>query len=207
LIALGAEVELRSAAGIRRLALENFYLGYQKKDLKPGELVTAVLVPRQPAGVVLGSYKISKRIDQDISAVCTTFSVVLEGGTVSRARLAYGGMAAVPARARHAEAALEHGGWNETALATAMEALSRDFQPLNDMRASEAYRLRTAANLLRRFFLENTTEPRSAALRTQAAVIAVTAATVPTVASVATAPSAPAVAAAPTAPNGPGAMP
>ena len=177
LIALGAQVELRSSTGVRRLPLEDFYLGYQKKDLKPGELLTAVLIPRQPTGVILGSYKISKRIDQDISAVCATFSVVLEGVTVSRARLAYGGMAAVPARARHAEAALERGGWNEAALAAAMDALSRDFQPLNDMRASEAYRLRTAANLLRRFFLENTTEPGSTALRTQAAVIAVMAPT------------------------------
>ena len=177
LIALGAEVELRSGAGsgarARRLPLEKFYFGYQKKDLKPGELVVAVVVPRQPAGVVIGSYKISKRIDQDISAVCATFAVVVENGKVGSARIAYGGMAAVPARARRAESALERGGWNEASIAAAIEALSEDFRPLNDMRASEAYRLRAAENLLHRFYLENAGTPRPAALRTHAALAAV----------------------------------
>jgi xanthine dehydrogenase small subunit len=171
LIALGAEVELRSRVGTRRLPLESFYLGYQKKDLKPGEIVVAVIVPHQPAGVLLGSYKISKRIDQDISAVCATFAVVVENGNVRSARLAYGGMAAVPARAGHAEAALVHGGWSEESIAVAITALSEDFEPLNDMRASEAYRLRAAGNLLRRFYLVNVSEGK--ALRTQDALEAV----------------------------------
>ena len=179
LIALGAAVELRSGVGsgarVRRLPLEAFYLGYQKKDLRPGELVVAVVVPRQPAGVVIGSYKIAKRIDQDISAVCATFAVVVEDGKVGSARIAYGGMAAVPARARRAEATLERGGWNDASITAAIEALSEDFQPLNDMRASEAYRLRAAGNLLRRFYLENTTATRSMALRAHAAVAAVNA--------------------------------
>jgi xanthine dehydrogenase small subunit len=175
LIALDAEVELRSSVGERRLPLEKFYLGYQKKDLRSGELVSAIVVPPQPAGVVLGSFKISKRIDQDISAVCATFAVVIEGGKISRARLAYGGMAAVPARARNAEAALERGGWNEASITAAAEALSRDFQPLNDMRASAGYRLRIAGNLLRRFYLENTRTAAPAALRTHAALSAVSA--------------------------------
>jgi len=117
LIALGAEVELRcgvgAAARARRLPVESFYLGYQKKDLKPGELVVAVFVPPQPTGVVLASYKLSKRTDQDISAVCATFAVSINSGKVTSARLAYGGMAVVPARARLAEAALERGGWND----------------------------------------------------------------------------------------------
>ena len=177
LIALGAEVELRSGAGpnarVRRLPLEKFYLGYQKKDLKPGELVVAVVVPHQPAGVVIGSYKVSKRIDQDISAVCATFAVVIEDGKVSSARIAYGGMAAVPARARRAESALERAGWGEASITAAIDALSEDFRPLNDMRASEAYRMRAAGSLLRRFYLENTATPGPSALRTQAAVAAV----------------------------------
>lgn len=172
LIALDAEVELRSARGARRLPLEQFYLGYQKKDLRPGELVAAVIVPRQASGLVLGSYKLSKRIDQDISAVCATFAVVVEGSEVRSARLAYGGMAAVPARARNAERALERGGWNEAAIAAAIGALSTDFHPLNDMRASEAYRLHTAGALLRRFYLENTTM-QPVALRTHAALAGV----------------------------------
>lgn len=170
LMALGAEVELRSSAGVRRVALEQFYLGYQKKDLQPGELVAAVIVPRQASGLVLGSYKISKRIDQDISAVCATFAVVVERGKVLSARLAYGGMAAVPARARNAEVVLERDGWNEAAIAAAIAALGTDFRPLNDMRASEAYRSRTAGNLLRRFYLENTAAP-PVALRTNAVAV------------------------------------
>jgi xanthine dehydrogenase small subunit len=178
LIALGAEIELRSgataSARTRRLPLEHFYLGYQKKDLRPGELVVAVVVPRPPASLRLGSYKVSKRFDQDISAVCATFAVVVEGEKVHSARLAYGGMAAVPARARQAESALEQCGWNEDAIAAAMVALSEDFRPLNDLRASAAYRLRAAGNLLRRFYLESTTTA-NAPLRTHSAVAAVTA--------------------------------
>jgi xanthine dehydrogenase small subunit len=179
LIALGAELELRSGAGssvrTRRVPLEQFYLGYQKKDLQPGELVAAVVVPRPAAALQLGSYKVAKRFDQDISAVCATFAVVLEGEKVRAARLAYGGMAAVPARARQAESALERHGWNENSIAAAMAALSQDFRPLNDLRASAAYRLSAAGNLLRRFYLESTTGA-NAALRTHSAVAAVTAA-------------------------------
>jgi xanthine dehydrogenase small subunit len=85
-------------------------------------------------------------------------------------------MAAVPARARHAEAAFQRGGWNDASLEAAIAALSVDFQPLNDMRASEAYRLRAAGNLLRRFYLENTTATPGTMLRTHAAVAAVSAA-------------------------------
>ena len=176
LIALGAEVELRAGVGastsVRRLPLEDFYLGYQKKDLKAGELVVAIIVPAAPTGLILASYKLSKRIDQDISAVCATFAVAVDGGKVTVARLAYGGMAAVPARARRAESALERGGWNSTAITSAIAALDDDFRPLNDLRASDAYRLRAAGNLLRRFFLEDTTAPRAAAVRTHAALAA-----------------------------------
>jgi xanthine dehydrogenase small subunit len=175
LIALDAEVELQSSLGVRRLPLEQLYLGYQKKDLRPGELVTAIVIPPQPARLMLSSFKLSKRIDQDISAVCATFAVAIDGGKVSRARLAYGGMAAVPARARNAEAALERGGWNEASITAAAEALSQDFQPLNDMRASAAYRLHTAGNLLRRFYLENATTAAPATVRTQSALSAVSA--------------------------------
>jgi xanthine dehydrogenase small subunit len=159
LIALGAQVELRGGVGerarTRRLPLESFYLGYRKKDLQPGELVVAVIVPPQPSGSLLASYKVSKRIDQDISAVCATFAVVIEGARVRSARLAFGGMAEVPARARRAESALEHGGWHEEAIDAAIAALSEDFTPMSDLRASDAYRLQAAGNLLKRFYFEN----------------------------------------------------
>jgi len=157
LIALGAELELRKGRRTRRLALEHFYLGYQKKDLAPGELVVAVVVPNPGAGRRLASYKVSKRFDQDISAVSATFAVVVQNGVVADARLAYGGMAAMPARAWHAEAALKGRTWSADSVDAAAEALPQDFQPLTDLRASADYRLRTAGNLLRRFYLEQST--------------------------------------------------
>jgi xanthine dehydrogenase small subunit len=134
--------------------LDKFFLGYQKKDLALGEFVTGVQVPARAADSWLASYKVAKRIEQDISAVCATFSVTVEAGTVKEARLAFGGMAAVPARAAHAEAALLGNSWSQESMAAAIVALSQDFRPLTDMRASSDYRLRTAGNLLLRFYLE-----------------------------------------------------
>ena len=155
LMALGAEVELRKGKLTRRLALERFYLGYQKKDLAPGEFVVGVSVPASKAGTLFASYKVSKRIDQDISAVCATFSVCVRDKKVVEARLAYGGMAAVAARASKAEAALVGASWSAESIDAAIAALAEDFKPLTDMRASSDYRLRAAGNLLRRFYLQH----------------------------------------------------
>jgi len=154
LIALGSEVVLASSDGTRVLALDKFYLGYQQKDLRPDEFVQAVRVPLPRAGLRFRTYKLAKRFDQDISAVCAAFAVMLDGETIVEARIAFGGMAATPQRAAQAEAALLGQPWNETTLRTAMTALSDDYAPLSDARASSSYRMRTAQNLLRRFWLE-----------------------------------------------------
>ncbi|KFI07190.1 xanthine dehydrogenase small subunit [Massilia sp. BSC265] len=154
LIALGAQVLLRGAAGQRVLGLEDFYLGYQQKDLQPGEFVQSVRIPLPRAGLRFRTYKLAKRFDQDISAVCAAFAIILDGDTVTEARIAFGGMAATPKRATHAEALLVGQPWNEASMRAAMDALARDYAPLSDMRASSAYRMRTAQNLLRRFWLE-----------------------------------------------------
>jgi xanthine dehydrogenase small subunit len=167
LIALGAQLELRREGAQRRVPLETFYLGYQKKALERGEFVSAVLIPPPAEGQLLASFKLSKRIDQDISAVCATFCLKVQGERVHDARLAYGGMAAIPCRAAHAERALEASGWNEAGVQRAIAALAEDFKPLSDMRASSAYRLRTAGALLRRFFLQSR---GGAALRTDDAL-------------------------------------
>jgi len=152
LIALGASVELRCGNRLRVLALEDLYLGYQKKALDAGEFVVAVSVPLPAAAARFGFYKISKRVDQDISAVCAAFALTLDdNGRVSAARIAYGGMAAVPARARRTEAALLGKAFDATAVTAAVSALAQDFQPISDMRASAAYRLQTAGSLLNRF--------------------------------------------------------
>jgi xanthine dehydrogenase small subunit len=163
LIALGATIELRRGDATRTLALEAFYLGYQKKALEAGEFVAAVHVPLPSKDVRLGFYKISKRIDQDISAVCAAFALHMEGNVVAHTRLAFGGMAAIPARARNAEAALTGKAFDADAVGAAAAALAQDFTPLTDMRASAAYRLEVAGNLLRRFERE---QRAGAALRT-----------------------------------------
>lgn len=158
LIALGSQVVLRSAAGERVLALEDFYLGYQQKDLQPGEFVQAVRVPLPSAGLRFRTYKLAKRFDQDISSVCAAFAVTLDGDTVAAVRIAFGGMAATPKRAASAEALLIGQPWNEASLRAAMNALAQDYAPLSDMRASSAYRMLAAQNLLRRFWFETRLE-------------------------------------------------
>jgi xanthine dehydrogenase small subunit len=155
LMALGAEVELRRGLQTRRLPLDQFYLGYQRKDLQPGEFVVAVWVPLMPRGTRVGSYKVSKRFDQDISAVCAGFVVELDDGRVASVRLGFGGVAAVPARAKKAEAALTGKQWSEEAIEAAVAALSEDFQPLSDLRASKEYRMLAAGQLLRRFYRDS----------------------------------------------------
>ncbi|RMX04225.1 xanthine dehydrogenase small subunit [Corticibacter populi] len=155
LIALGARVVLQSLRAERVLALEDFYLDYMKKDLAADEIVAAVEIPPRAQGLRFRTYKLSKRYDSDISAVCSAFALVLApDGRIGAARIAFGGMAATPRRAAQAEAALRGRRWDEDALEQACAALAQDYRPLGDMRASAAYRQRAAANLLRRFYLE-----------------------------------------------------
>jgi xanthine dehydrogenase small subunit len=154
LIALGAEIVLRGSAGQRVMPLEDFYLDYQKKDLRPDEFVEAVRVPLPQVNRRFRTYKLAKRFDQDISAVCAAFCITLEGDIVRNARLAYGGMAATSKRAPNTEAAMNGREWNEAMLKEAMQMLAQDYSPLTDMRASGAYRMKAAQNLLQRFWLE-----------------------------------------------------
>jgi xanthine dehydrogenase small subunit len=152
LMALGASLELRRGAAVRTLALEDFYTGYMTNRLEPGEFVQAIVVPLAPR--TLRAYKVAKRFDCDISAVCGAFALELDGGVVRDARLVYGGMAAVVQRAARTEAALCGRAWDEAALHDAMHALGAEFTPLTDMRASAAYRLHAARQLLHRCWLE-----------------------------------------------------
>jgi len=150
LIALGATLHLRRGDEMRSLPLEDFFLEYRKQDRKPGEFVAGVSFPERADS--LRCYKISKRFDQDISAVCGCFNVTVEGGVVTAARIAFGGMAGVPKRASAAEAALVGKAWTEAVVEAAAEAMAGDFAPMSDMRASSGYRMLTAQNLMRRYF-------------------------------------------------------
>ncbi|SFJ66436.1 xanthine dehydrogenase small subunit [Bosea sp. OK403] len=152
-----AMTEETGALQRRTIPLEDFFLDYRKQDRRPGEFVEAVLVPKLPTDALFHVSKISKRFDEDISAVCGAFFLQRDAtGRISQARLAYGAMAGIPKRAKAAEAALTGRTWDEMAVSDAISALANDFQPLSDMRASAGYRLKVAGNLLRRFLIETT---------------------------------------------------
>ena len=157
LIALGAQIVLQQGERVRRMALEDFYVDYMVNRLESGEFVHSIEVPSaasaQPAWA-LRAYKISKRFDSDISAVCAALAVQLQGQRITQVRLAWGGMAATVRRAARAEAAMMGQAWTEATLIAAQAALAHDFKPLSDMRASADYRMQVAQNLLRRFWFE-----------------------------------------------------
>jgi xanthine dehydrogenase small subunit len=154
LIAVGARVVLRNATRVRSLPLEDLYVAYMKKALQPDEIVEAIEVPLPAATQRFRTYKVSKRYDSDISAVCAAFAIHLDGERITSARVAFGGVAATPKRAAQTEAALTGRVWNEATARLAAEALTVDYAPISDMRASDAYRLQTTKNLMQRFFLE-----------------------------------------------------
>ncbi len=149
LIALGAIVELRHGEKIRQLPLENFFIAYGKQDRAPGEFVRRLLVPKLPPATYFRAYKITKRTDEDISAVLAAFCLKVEGGRVGGARVAFGGMAGIPKRANAVEANLRGLSLTDTPRwHVAAQAINEDFTPLSDLRASAAYRSRVAGNLV-----------------------------------------------------------
>ena len=160
LIPVGARVKLRQGSKSREMPLEELYIDYQKTAMQNGEFVESVIVPKRDRSIQVRCYKLCKRFDQDISAVCVAFALRLDGDAVTSIKIAYGGMAAIPKRASQAEAVVSGNTWNEATVQKAMKALTQDFSPLTDMRASAAYRRQAASNLLYRFYLE--TRPRDA---------------------------------------------
>ena len=154
LIALGAELVLRKGGKRRSMPLEQFFLSYGKQDREPGEFVESVRIPRPAPDTKIRIVKLSKRFDSDISSLCGAFAIRLEEGHVAEARIAFGGMAGIPERARACEAALIGKPWSEETIETAAQAIAEDYQPLSDLRGSAEYRLAAAANLVRGLWLE-----------------------------------------------------
>ncbi|MBB5416302.1 xanthine dehydrogenase small subunit [Paraburkholderia atlantica] len=157
LIALGARVIVRGGDIEREMPLEDLYLAYQKKDMAEHEFVVGLKVPTRGGArknLRFRTYKLSKRFDSDISAVCAAFSFIADGDVIREPRIAFGGMAATPKRAIHAEAVLRDADWHEATAQAAMLALGNDYAPLTDMRATSDYRLEAAKNTLYRFWLE-----------------------------------------------------
>jgi xanthine dehydrogenase small subunit len=163
LIALGAQVVLmawrKGKAVHRHVPLDQFYTGYRQSLLAPDEVLTWVVVPKPTAGEWLGAYKVSKRLEDDISAVCLAVQLHVEGGRVRAVRIGAGGVAATPARAIKTEAALIGQPWNEATLLAAQTAIQQEFSPLSDLRASADYRRQILAQLLRRAWLESNGHP------------------------------------------------
>jgi len=158
LICIDARVKLRLGAQTRELALQDLYLDYMKNAMQPGEFIESVIVPEREPSLSLASYKLCKRFDQDISAVCVAFSLRLDAGRIDSIKIAFGGMAAIPKRAAQTEAFLTDKTWDENTVQQAMAILNKDFQPLSDMRASSTYRNQAAANLLYRFYLQTSSK-------------------------------------------------
>ena len=154
LMAAGASIVIRSAGGVREVALDDFYHGYQENDLRPGEFIERIRMPLPGPGTSLRCYKLSKRFDQDISSVCVACRLELDDDRVASIRIACGGLAATVKRAPYCEQAMIGQPWNEATLARGVMAFASDFEPITDMRASASYRMRDAQNLLRRLYLE-----------------------------------------------------
>jgi len=149
LIAMGAQVELRHGERVRQMPLENFFIGYGKQDRQKGEFVRRLIVPKLPSDMRFRAYKITKRTDEDISAVLATFCLAVKDGRIKQATVAFGGMAGIPKRAKAVEAKLRGLSLSDTqGWKAAADAVGEDFTPLTDLRASAAYRSRVAANLV-----------------------------------------------------------
>ena len=159
LIALSAELELRKGSDIRTIPIEDFFIDYGVQDLRTSEFIQAIIIPNKATS--LRCYKISKRFDQDISALCGCFNITLDDDTVSTARIAFGGMAGTPKRATALETALIGSKWSMDTIERITDALEQDFTPLDDMRASSHYRMEVAKNLLKRYFYDLSGEPTS----------------------------------------------
>jgi xanthine dehydrogenase small subunit len=152
LLALDAQLTLRCGSKCRELPLKDFFLGYRQTALQPGEFIENIVLPAR-APTDFRAWKVSKRLEDDISAVCGAFNLTIEQGVIRDARLAFGGMAATPKRALLSEQKLIGQPWQRATIEQAAQTLAQDFTPLSDFRASSAYRLLVAQNLLRRYFI------------------------------------------------------
>jgi len=155
LIALGSNIVLASTRGYREMPLEALYTGYRQNCMAGDEVLAYIKVPRPQRGELARVYKISKRTEDDISAVCLALQLHIQGGKVTRASIGAGGVAATPARARATQAALRGQPWNEITVRAAIDTLRAEFSPISDMRASGDYRRQVLGNLLWRFWLES----------------------------------------------------
>jgi len=155
LIALNATLILQKGDEVRQLLLEDHFLGYRETTLQRGEFIKAVSFALPTKSSLFAVHKVSKRTDDDISSVCMTIHLQQNDGTITDSRIAFGGMAATPIRARHAEAQLNGVAFNEESVYKAQQAMAEELSPISDARASAGYRLQVAQNLLQRVWLDH----------------------------------------------------
>ncbi len=156
LMALDATIMLRSKRGMRGVKADAFIVGYRKTAMEKDEIIEAIEIPLLEEGTSFTTYKLSKRFDQDISTVIGAYRLRIDGGTVAELRAAYGGMAATTVRAKSVESAITGKPWTAETLRDVDALIAQDFQPMTDHRGTDAYRLRAAANLMRRLQIETT---------------------------------------------------
>lgn len=155
LISLGAKIEIRQGGEVRTIALEDFYQEYGKQDLRPGEVLTHISIPKKVENQKFRCFKVSKRFDQDISAVMGAFNLTLENSRIVDVRIAYGGMSAIPKRANLTENALNGADHSDPATwSLAIKSIDEDFSPISDVRAGSNYRIETARALLVKALME-----------------------------------------------------
>jgi xanthine dehydrogenase small subunit len=154
LIALGAHLTLRKGDRRREVLVQDYYISYKKTVLETSEFIESISIPYLSENELFKAYKISKRLEDDISASCAAIKICLQDNHIMDAKIAFGGMAEIPKRAGHAELALIKQDWSEASFEQAMKVLGSDFSPISDFRSSADYRLAASKNLLMRFFLE-----------------------------------------------------
>jgi xanthine dehydrogenase small subunit len=154
LIALGAHLTLRKGDRRREVLVQDYYISYKRTVLETSEFIDSISLPYLSENELFKAYKISKRLEDDISASCAAIKICVQDNHIMDAKIAFGGMAEIPKRAGHAELALIKQDWSETSFEQAMKVLGSDFSPISDFRSSADYRLAVSKNLLMRFFLE-----------------------------------------------------
>jgi len=153
LLSLDASIVIENFSKKTILPLKNFFIGYRKTKLKKGQFIRSIRIPIFKKNI-FKAYKISKRIDDDISSVCASFNLSIVNKKIKNIKIAYGGMAPIPKRATHCEKMLLNSDFSEGIISKAQKSLEKDFQPINDMRASKNYRMEIAKNLLMKCFAE-----------------------------------------------------
>jgi len=153
LLSLNAQIVLQDLKKTKILFLDSFFINYRKTKLKKGQFIHSIRIPLFEKNI-FKAYKVSKRFDDDISSVCAAFNLEIIKNKIEVIRIAYGGMAAIPKRARFCEKVLLNSFINDETIHKAKEALEKDFKPINDMRASGLYRMEVAKNLLEKCCVE-----------------------------------------------------